>query len=565
MLNRLKISHKIYLISAIQLLFIAVVGLIGISQMQKIGNEIVDIAEDDIPLTRALNQLTEHQLQEAILFERALFEAALMETETPNAAENFKKLKTKIEALTEKINGEIIATEQFVEAAIVRLHSQEAKKEYALLLDNLKNIEKKYVTLSAAVKSTLHIATNKKIVDVVKSAHATEELQDDLDQELIDMLDKSQKFTLDAALQAEYDKKKGLQKIIIAFIVAIILSLIFPFIIGQSITKPIQALNIRLKEISEGDGDLTMRLDEKSKDETGEVARSFNRFTKKLRDTINDVNRSAKVLETSSKTAIDVMNKTVEDVQQQHTETEMVSHAMTEMSITIQSVAESTSNASAVAGNVKQLVDEGKTAACETQTIVTQLTDEMNNASSVIESLASETENIGSVLDAIRGIAEQTNLLALNAAIEAARAGDTGRGFAVVADEVRSLAQRTQASTGDIQQLVEGLQQEAGNAVETIKKGSSRTKTCLEKSADTAKAFADASEAVNEISDLNLQVAAAAEEQSVAAAQINESLINIKDIAETTSVGAEQTSLANKDIGKNLHELHANLNQFKIN
>ena len=143
-------------------------------------------------------------------------------------------------------------------------------------------------------------------------------------------------------------------------------------------------------------------------------------------------------------------------------------------------------------------------------------------------------------------------------------AGDTGRGFAVVADEVRSLAQRTQSSTADIQQLVETLQSEAKNAVDSMEKGVQSTEKCLEKSDETAAAFEDANQAVNSISDLNMKIAATAGEQTSSAEQISNNVINISIVAEETSPGASETASANQNIAKNLVNLHSSLNQFQV-
>jgi len=320
----------------------------------------------------------------------------------------------------------------------------------------------------------------------------------------------------------------------------------------------------RLKEISEGDGDLTQRLNSDAKDEAGNVARSFNRFLERLTGSIKGIYNSAENLEKSSEVAIHMMESTLINVQQQQDETEMVASAMNEMGRATLHVAKNTAEAAKVAENAKKRVNDGRISAVETQGIIEKLTEEMSNASSVIESLAAETDNIGIVLDAISGIAEQTNLLALNAAIEAARAGDTGRGFAVVADEVRTLAQRTQSSTEDIQKLVETLQREAKNAVDSMEKGASRTATCLEKGAETAGALEDASKAVNEISDLNTRIALTAEEQSAAAEKINNNINNISSIAEETAKGTKKTEDANNKIAKSIINLHSNLSQFKV-
>jgi methyl-accepting chemotaxis protein len=336
-----------------------------------------------------------------------------------------------------------------------------------------------------------------------------------------------------------------------------------PYFIARGISQPVINLSARLNEIASGDGDLTVRLNTDSKDETGDVVRAFNTFLSKLRDLISGTSTQADSLGESAEVALSVMQITLKNVEQQRQETELVATAMNEMSATIQEVARNANSASQVTDIVSSNVVEGRAESLETQSIMTQLTSEVEEASTVIQTLVTETNKIGSVLDTIQGIAEQTNLLALNAAIEAARAGETGRGFAVVADEVRSLAQRTQKSTVDIQELVTRLQNEANNAVRSMDKGSDSAQRCLIKATATAKTFEKASEAVGEISDLNAQIASAAEQQSHVAREINDNLIRIKEVAETTSEGAKETERANQQIATSLIDLHTSLNVFQ--
>ena len=323
-------------------------------------------------------------------------------------------------------------------------------------------------------------------------------------------------------------------------------------------------LSERLKEIGNGDGNLTISLNESARDETGDVARAFNQFLTVLRGLISKTNNQAHELGSSSEKALSVMRKTASDVEQQRHQTELVAAAVTEMNATTREVAQSTNHAAEVTQQVSERVAEGKQVADDSQQIMSQMAAQVGEASSVIESLVAETNNIGSVLSSIQGIAEQTNLLALNAAIEAARAGESGRGFAVVADEVRTLAQRTQSSTVDIQELLIRLQTEANNAVTSMSKGSESTALCLEKSSMVSQAFKDAEKAVEEISQLNIQIATAAEQQSVVTEEISENLVNISTLADETAQGAKTTENANVAISQRVSELHTNLSLFTV-
>ncbi len=563
MLSKLSIAQKIYAMGTTQLLLILLVGWIGLSQMQKIGVEIVDITEEDIPLTNALTLLTEHQLKQAILFERALLNGALMQQDYPDAKQHFEEISAQVIELNHLVEKEIIEVEHFIEKGIPFLHSQVAVDEFKKLLEQLKKVEVQYVALEEQIVEVFTLIGSGEFDKGIKLAHSVEELEDELDKKLTDMLNEVQAFTLNAARQAEHDEKQGIKKIAAVLVVSVILGIVIPLVISRTITKPINLLRDRLYNIAHGDGNLCLRLDDTSNDETGQAAKSFNEFMDKLSRTIRKVHQSANRLGESSETAIAVMEKTSSNVEDQRGQTAMVSSAIEEMSTATQHVAKNTAEAAKVAENAKTRVSDGKQSAIETQSIIKQLASEVSTASSVIESLAAETDNIGNVLEAIRGIAEQTNLLALNAAIEAARAGDTGRGFAVVADEVRSLAQRTQSSTGDIQKLVESLQNEAQNAVNSMQKGASSTEKCLEKSDETAAALEDASQAVNSISDLNVQIASTAEEQSAASEQIKDNVDNITRIAEQTSADTVATAEANQAVAKNLVQLHTYLNQFQ--
>jgi methyl-accepting chemotaxis protein len=564
MFKHFKIAQKIYALGVFQQLLMLLMGGTAILQMSKIGAELVDIAEVDIPLGEYVTLITEHQLEQTILFERALFHSALSQQNIPGSNQHFMKLKSEVSKMSQVIKKEIVDTEGFVEKSIAVMHTEEGKSKLRHTLSVLKDIEQKYAVLNGKMDSILGVVGSTELSSLAKLAVELETLETALRQELTGLLEEIQKYTQKASLQAEHDEQRGIVWIIVIFVVALVVGSIFPYVIGRSISLPIRLLSTRLNEVASGDGDLTLSLDEASKDETGDVARAFNKFLGVLRELIRNTNTQADVLGASSEVAMKAMRETETNVDKQRTETEMVATAVTEMSSTTQEVAKSTEYAADLTQQVREKVTEGRQDAVETQGIIKKLSEEVAEASHVIQNLVEETNSIGNVLESIQGIAAQTNLLALNAAIEAARAGESGRGFAVVADEVRTLAQRTQTSTVDIQELLMRLKSEADNAVTSMNKGSESAEACLLKSAKTSKTFEEASTSVDLISDLNAQIATASEEQSAVAEEINRNLVNISHLAEVTAEGAKNTSEANNTIAKRVIDLHANLNVFLV-
>lgn len=314
-----------------------------------------------------------------------------------------------------------------------------------------------------------------------------------------------------------------------------LLSLLLVVWLARGIVRPLRGVTAALMAIGNGGGDLTHRLDEARADELGDLARGFNRFLDSQRDLIGEVLRTTEHLRSAVGQVSEVVENTADRSQRQQQMTEMVATAVHQMGLTVQDIAQN-------AGTAAQASQTARSEALQAREVVQRsiahiegMSGEIGVAAGAVGELAQEVASIDEVLAVIRSISEQTNLLALNAAIEAARAGEMGRGFAVVADEVRTLAQRTQVSTDQVQTMIQRLKQGAGTAVASMQAGQAATGTGVASSQRTGASLTTITGQVEHISDLNLQVATATEEQSAVTEEINRNVQGISDLARQTA------------------------------
>lgn len=346
-------------------------------------------------------------------------------------------------------------------------------------------------------------------------------------------------------------------------IAAVLLSILLIILMRRMVTTPLEQTIHALEDLAEGGGDLTRRFNSTKKDELGHMARSFDKLLERLQNSIHDTSSSLVPLGQSADQLQAISQESTNSLRSQNESTEQVAAAIQEMYHSSRSVAEYAEQGEQTSKQAVSVADEGIN-------LMNQLVGGINNQASQAETLVEVTvelsdasQSITAVLEVISNLAEQTNLLALNAAIEAARAGDQGRGFAVVAEEVRSLAGRTQKSTEEIRQVIERMQLAVNQARELITSTQTQAQENVTKAASSGTAFKKLLTTLDQINNLNTQVASSALQQSQVSADISQSITNIHDSSEFNLSKMEEVSSQSQALLESCNKIQQQLAYYR--
>ena len=356
--------------------------------------------------------------------------------------------------------------------------------------------------------------------------------------------------------------QSSIQRLMLGAVLALVLGVQAAWLITRLIVLPLKEALQSAERVA--DGNLSQDIQVSRRDELGELQASMQRMTLNLRDLIGGLRDGVVQIASAAEELSAVTEQTSAGVNSQKVQTDQVATAMHEMAATVQEVARSAEQASDAAVNAGLEARESDAVVSQAIEQITHLDIEVGHSTQAMAELKRESDKIGTVLDVIKAVAQQTNLLALNAAIEAARAGEAGRGFAVVADEVRSLAQRTQTSTVEIEGLIGGLHRGTQQVGDILERSRALTTHSVELTRRAGTSLMSITRSVSTIESMNLQIAAASEQQSVVAEEINRSVLSVREVSEQTAAASEETAASSVELARLSVHLQTLVGKFRL-
>ncbi|MGX9866090.1 methyl-accepting chemotaxis protein [Pseudomonas moraviensis] len=540
LLRQLNIAPRAALGFALIAVLVALLGVFALGQMSSIRDSEVAVENRWLPSIRGGDEI-----RELMLRIRTISLRMALDLDPANIATYRGQMDTRDKELSEKI----AAYDKLVDTAEGQQLYDQFKKTFAAYRTGIAQ------SFTLAEQGKRDELTKLLLVDM-------KTVVDGSGKQLNDLADL---FARQVAAESEksaahYETSRTIVTLFIAL--AALATVALAMLLTRSIVRPLSSAVSAAESVAQGD--LTRPIETHGNDEVSRLLKALATMQQNLRETLQGISGSATQLATAADELSAVTVDSTQGLQQQNNEIEQAATAVNQMTAAVEEVARNAVSTSDATRQSSQSAQLGQERVSETASAISALASDVQNTGELVQSLANQSQDIGKVLDVIRAIAEQTNLLALNAAIEAARAGESGRGFAVVADEVRALAYRTQQSTQEIEQMVQGMRSGSSLALDSMQASASRAASTLILAERAGEALVTITASVHEIHERNLVIASAAEEQAQVAREVDRNLVNIRDLSVRSAAGADQTSASSHELSQLANALQGMVRRFQL-
>ncbi|MBY8935593.1 methyl-accepting chemotaxis protein [Pseudomonas fluorescens] len=540
LLRQLNIAPRAALGFALIAVLVALLGVFALGQMSSIRDSEVAVENQWLPSIRGGDEI-----REIMLRIRTISLRMALDQDPANIATYRSQMDTRDKELSEKI----AAYDKLVNTPEGQQLYDQFKKTFAAYRSGIAQ------SFALAEQGKRDELTRLLLVDMKTVVDGSgKQLNDLADLFAKQVAAESQKSA------AHYENSRTIVSLFIAL--AALATVALAMMLTRSIVRPLSSAVSAAESVAQGD--LTRPIETHGNDEVSRLLKALATMQQNLRETLQGISGSATQLATAADELNAVTLDSTQGLQQQNNEIEQAATAVNQMTAAVEEVARNAVSTSDATRQSSESAHLGQVRVSETATAINALASDVQQTGELVQSLANQSQDIGKVLDVIRAIAEQTNLLALNAAIEAARAGESGRGFAVVADEVRALAYRTQQSTQEIEQMVQGMRSGSSLALDSMQASTARAATTLALAERAGEALQTITASVHEIHERNLVIASAAEEQAQVAREVDRNLVNIRDLSVRSAAGANQTSASSHELSQLANALQGMVRRFQL-
>jgi methyl-accepting chemotaxis protein len=539
-LRNLTIARRAGLGFTLISLLVALLGWFAMVQMSAIRESEVAVETNWLPSMRVVGDIRENMLRI-----RTISLRMALDPDTKNIATYRSQLDVRNQDLNKKL--ELFAS--FVDTPEEKALSDQFR---ATLGEYQKALDKSFLIAAQNDREALNKLL---LVDMKTIVDGSGKQLADLGEFYAQRVDAEGK-----AAEEQYDKSRNI--VFIFVVLAGLGTIALALLLTRSIVRPLEVAVTAAEHVA--NGDLTQRITVDGSDEVTRLLVALDKMQVNLRSAMQHIGSSATQLASAATELNSVTEDSYRGLHQQNAEIDQAATAINEMTSAVEEVARNAVSTSDASNHSNRSAQAGQARVVETVQSIQTLTTNVQATSALVQNLADQSQDIGKVLDVIRSIAEQTNLLALNAAIEAARAGESGRGFAVVADEVRALAHRTQQSTLEIDKMVSAMRSGSAQALESMLTSSERANETLTLAQGAGESLTDITSSINQISERNLVIASAAEEQAQVAREVDRNIVNIRDLSMQSTQGANQISASSNELSRLAGDLNQVVSRFKV-